>query len=177
MLGSSMSRMDVKKTAGTESTIFNGPDGIFEPASGLASSISSDVSTLGILAFQRLLAPGYPATASILCDQGNVTLGGQSLHRITLDDPATDGQGNSWKTVDLYLSPLGQLVESVAFVHLTMQDASLYTLETSYSGYEFLNAATLPHTISQSLNGQPLWTITLNTIDLSVLPPSSLFNF
>ena len=107
-----------------------------------------------------------------------MTIGGTTLHRVTLDDGATDNTGNPWKTVDLYFEPKsGQLIESVAMVHLSTANAGRYTLETTYGDYRTAGLLTLPHTYTQSLNGQPQWTLTLDNIDTSTVPDASLFNF
>ena len=178
LAGADETRMDVKRDAGTDSTIFNGERGVFVSAAGKRSSISSDITTLGFFGFVRLFSPSYPEKTSILSDQGMISIAGKSLHRITLDDSSIDGLGNPWKTVDLYVDPAnGEIVETVAFVHLSSSDAALYTLETSFSGYAPSNGATLPRTISQSLNGQPQWTLSLSSIDLSTVPAASLFTF
>jgi hypothetical protein len=178
ILGSTQYRLDVERALGQESTVFRGARGEFVSAAGTRTSISSDIAILGLVAFPRLLSPDYPRPTSNLSDQGDVSIGGRTLHRITLDDPATDATGNSWKTVDLYFDPnTKQLVESVAFVHLSTADAALYTLETTYSDYRSVGGATLPYLYTQSLNGNLQWTLQLNTIDLSTTPVASLFSF
>ena len=178
ILGSTGYRLDVQRSSGEQSTVFQGARGGFLSASGKRSSISTDIATLGLVAFPRLLSSDYPLKTSVLTDQGDVSIGGRTLHRITLDDPATDETGNSWKTVDLYFDPnTKQLAESVAFVHLSTADAALYTLETTYSDYRTVGSATLPYLYTQSLNGNLQWSLQLNTIDLSTTPDSSLFSF
>jgi hypothetical protein len=178
VLKSRRSRLDVQTSAGKESTIYNGSRGVFLSAAGARSSISSDIAALGLLAYPRLLSSDYPRTTTILTDQGEVSIGGKMLHRITLDDPAEDGTGNAWKTVDYYFdSKTKQLVESVAFVHLSTADAALYTIETTYADYRTVGSATLPYLYSQSLNGNLQWTLQLNTVSLNVTPEASLFAY
>ena len=178
MLGGDNFRLDVTRDAGTESTIYQGARGIFIAAGGARSSVSSDIASLGLLSFPRLLTASYPQKSTLIADGGAVTIGGATLHRITLDDAATDVDGNPWKTVDLYFEPKsGRLIENVATVHLSTADAALYTLETTYSDYRKVGPLALPQTYTQSLNGQLLWTLTLDTLDTSTLPDASLFNF
>ncbi len=177
LLGSTGFRLDVTKTTGTESTILNGTKGVFLPVAGMRKPVSSDIAAPGILGFMRLLSPQYPLPTSILTDQGQVTLGGTLLHRITLDDPSPDGLGNPWKTVDLYLDSTGRLVQSASFVHLSPLDASLYMLELSYSNYRTVGLGTLPYTFTQRLNGQLQWTLTLTSFNPSTVPDPSLFLF
>jgi hypothetical protein len=171
-------RLDVETSSGKESTVYSGSRGVFLSAKGVRSSISSDIAALGLLAYPRLLSPDYPRKTTILTDQGDVSIGGRMLHRITLDDPAEDGTGNAWKTVDDYFdSKTKQLVESVAFVHLSTADAALYTIETTYADYRTVGSATLPYLYSQSLNGNLQWTLQLNTVSLNVTPEASLFAY
>lgn len=175
--GSSGSRLEVQGSAGQVTTIFHGQRGAFISASGTRTSVSSDIAALGLLSFPRLLTPGYPRKTTVLTDQGNVTINGKALHRITFDDPSTDSTGSLWRTVDLYFDPsTKQLSESVAFVHLSSADPSLYTVETTYSDYRTVGNITLPYQYSQSLNGNLQWTLQLNTIVLSA-PDKSLFFF
>lgn len=171
-------RLDMTRDTGTESTIFQGPRGLFISAAGTRSSVSSDIASLGLLSFPRLLTSAYPLKSTLVTDGGTVTISGAMLHRVTLDDAATDNTGNPWKTVDLYFDPKsGQLTESVATVHLSTANAALYTLETTYGDYRTAGLLTLPHTYTQSLNGQLQWTLTLDAIGTSTIPDASLFNF
>ncbi len=178
VLGIGHYRLDATRAEGKQSTVFNGSQGVFLSAKGTPSSVSSDISTLGLLAFPRLLSPEYPTPKSILTDQGAATIGGKPLNRITLDDPALDSNAMPWKTEDLYFDPAtGRLVESVALVHLSTSDAALYMLETSYGDYRTVNGVTLPYTYTQSLNGQLSWTLSLTTLDSQVTPSPSVFAY
>ena len=178
VLGSDCYRLDVTKADGTQSIVMNKERGIFISTKGKTSSISSDVSMLGLLAFPKLLSPDYPSAASILSDQGSATIAGSSLRRITLDDPAPYLTGTPWKTEDLYLDPQsGRLIESAAYVHLSSADASMYMLETSYSDYKPEGTGSLPHTFAQSVNGINLWTLQLKSVSLTTLPNASVFEF
>ena len=178
VLGGTQYRLDVTRDAGTESTILNGDQGIFLAADGTRSSISSDIAALGLISIPRLLATSYPALSTILTDRGTLTVSGSTLHRITLDDPSTDGTGNPWKTIDFYFDPAtGRLTESVANVHLSTKDAALYILTTTYGDYRGAGLATLPYTYTQSLNGQLQWTLSLSSIDTATVPSPTIFTF
>ena len=178
VLGGAEYRLDVTRDAGIESTILNGSRGMFIPASGSRTLISSDVASLGLISIPRLLATSYPASSTVLTDGGMLTVSGTALHRITLDDPSTDDTGSPWNTIDLYFDPAsGRLVETVAAVHLSTSDAALYLLETTYSDYRVTGVATLPYTVTQSLNGQLQWTLSLSTIDTATIPSTTIFTF
>ena len=171
------SRLDVEKLEGIESMVFAGNTGGFKkPKSRFLAS--SDLSQLGLVAFPRILSPDHPAKNSVLTDHGIVRVENVFLHRISLDDPATDATGDPWKTIDLYFDPTtNYLVESVSFVHLSSSDAARYMVETSYEDYRDENSITLPHRIVQSLNGNTEWTLQLNQLDLTAIPASSTFSF
>ena len=178
VLNGSLYRLDVTRDAGIDSTIFNGSQALFIRADGVRKPISSDVAALGLISLLRLLASGYPASSTILTDQGIITVATATLHRVTLDDPSVDGTGNPWKTIDLYSDPkTGHLIESVATVHISTADRSLYTLDTIYADYRTAGLLQLPYTYTQNLNGQLQWTLTLNNINMSMLPDVSVFNF
>lgn len=175
---STVSRLDIEKPDGMDSMIFSGDAGVSKTASQKRLSVSSDLTRLGIVAFPRVLSADYPASNSVLTDGGMVRIGSTSLHRIILDDPATDVTGNTWKTVDLYFEPAtNHLVESVSFVHLSPSDAALYMVETSYEDYRTDGPVTLPHRITQSLNGNIAWTLQLDKLDLTSIPAVFLFSF
>lgn len=174
---STASRLDVEKPDGMESMVFAGNTGGFKkPKSRLLAS--SELSQLGLVAFPRVLSPGYPTKNSVLTDHGTVRVENAFLHRISLDDPATDAAGNPWNTIDLYFDPTtNYLVESVSFIHLSSSDAARYMVETSYGDYRDENSITLPHRIVQSLNGNTEWTLQLDQLDLTAIPVSSTFSF
>lgn|GEM_PF-2794846 len=175
---STASRLDIEKSGGMDSMIFSGDAGVSKTLSQKRISVSSDLARLGFVAFPRLLSADYPSSTSILTDGGTVNISGASLHRITLDDPATDTTGNIWKTVDLYFDPAtNHLVQGVSFVHLSPSDAALYMVETSYDDYRTEGQITLPHRITQSLNGNIAWTLQLEQLDLTSVPPVSTFSF
>lgn len=171
------SRLDVEKSEGMESMLFVGNTGeLKRPKNRLR--VSSDLSQLGLVAFPRILSPDYPTKNSVLTDHGIVRVGNISLHRISLDDPATDATGNAWKTVDLYFdTATNYLVQSVSFVHLSSSDAARYMVETSYEDYRDENSITLPHRIVRSMNGNTEWTLQLDQLDLTAIPAPSTFSF
>jgi hypothetical protein len=178
VLGGDKCRLDVGRPNGFDSTILNGARAVFQAADGTHASISSDLSALGLFAFQRLLAAGYPTSSTLLSDQGSTSINGILLHRITLDDPSTDGTGLPWKTTDLYFAPAtGRIVKSTAFVHLSPRDSALYMIATTYDDYREVGGGTLPYTYTQSLNGNLRWTLQLSSISLSTIPDTSLFQF
>ena len=178
LLGSDKCRLDVSKPLGLESTIYSGSQGLFVSATNERSVVSSDVSVAGLLAFPRLLSADYPLKHSLVSDGGVVSIGGIQLHRVTLDDPSTDGLGSPWKTSDLYFDPTnGTLVQSASFSHLRSSDAAMYMIATTYEDYRRIGAISLPYRFQNKLNGQPQWTLQLTDVDLHALPNLSLFTF
>ncbi len=176
VLGDSRFRLDVDESKGRTTTLMLGRLGVFLAADGKLDAISPAVSTLGLVAFPRLLSVQYPTANSILTFNGAVTVGGKALERVTLDDPDGDAVGAPWITEDLYFDPATSLLaKSAALVRLSSSDSALYMLETDYSDYRSVNGVNLPHTIARSMNGQPSWTLTLTTIDTATPPSLAAF--
>ena len=177
VLGSGQYRLDVDKQGGKASTVLNGTNGIFLSAQGRTFAIPAGMSSLGLLAFPRLLSPDYPTAKSILTDQGTVEIGGKPLNQITLDDPAASPR-IPWITEDLYFDPTtDRLVESAALVRLSTADAAFSVLETGYGDYRTVNGITLPYTYTQSINGQISWTLKLTTLDTQAVPAPAAFAY
>ena len=175
---STATRLDVDRSDGTDSIILSGNLGVFRGSDKKRFPFSSDFAQLGIATFSRILSPDYPTINSILTDRGIVAIGGASLHRISLDDPATDVTGSAWKTIDLYFDPTtNYLSKSTSFLRLSSADAALYMVSISYEDYRKDGIAILPHRIVYSLNGNVNWTLQLDTIDLSSIPALSSFSF
>jgi hypothetical protein len=180
VLGGTMYRLDVVRTSGTESTIFVGANGLFLSVDGKRSFLSSDLGTAGLVAFPRVLAAGYPAASPVVTDRGSAVINGTTLRHITLDDRSLDGTGSPWKTTDLYLdSSTGYLMQSVSPVHLSTADRTVYMLETTYANYQPAGGtkAMLPFTISQSLNGQLQWTLSLSQANIATPPSPTTFHY
>ena len=177
VLGSGQYRLDVDGAGGKASTVLNGPHGISISPQRKAAAVPAATSSLGLLAFPRLLSPDYPTAKSILTDRGTVEIGGKPLNRIALDEPAASPQA-PWTTEDLYFDPAtGQLVESAALVRLSTSEAALSMLETGYGNYRTVNGVTLPYTCTQSINGQLSWTLTLKTLDAQTVPAPTAFAY
>lgn len=179
MAGGTSYRLDIEKPDGTESTIVNGTQGVFAAPQRQSRAMSSDTAYGGLLALPRVLASGYPFATSSVLDEGLMSDGGVSLHRITFDDAASLSDGCSpWKTVDLYFDPTTNLLVSTAINgRLSSDDRACYFLLTTYGDYQTVAGASFPFSISQSLNGQPQWELKLTSATLSAPSDTSIFNF
>lgn len=176
--GAGAYRLDVTRDSGTDSTILSGSIAEFIAASGKRSDVSTSVAATGIVSALRLFSSAYPQAGTILTDRGAVLIAGQTLHRITLDDPAPAGAAKSWRTVDLYFDRVtGRLAKSTAFTRLSSSDRAQYMIETDFSNYQTVNGITLPYTYAESINGQPSWTLSLETLDPQIVPPITVLNF
>lgn len=177
--GGNSYRLDVEKPDGTDSTIVNGTQGVFVAPQRQSRAMSSDTAFGGLLALPRVLASGYPFATSSVLDEGLVSNGDVSLHRITFDDAASLSDSCSpWKTVDLYFNPATNLLVSTAINgRMNSDDRACYLLLTTYGDYQTVAGASFPFSISQSLNGQPQWELKLTSVTLSAPSDTSIFNF
>ena len=176
ILGSDRYRLDVTRSSGIESTIYNGTSAVLISDTGKRTNLSSDLAVAGLVSIPRLLSPNYPKLTSLVTDGSLVSIGNSHLHKITLEDPATDVLGSTWKVTDLYFDPAtNTLVRSVSAVHLTTRDPATYVSALLYEDYRNANHTLLPFRFTQTLNGDLLWKLQLSDINLFALPDSSLF--
>lgn len=182
MNGGQEFRLDIQKPAGTNSLRMQAAYGATQHEDGQTQPMDLSNAVIGLFAFPRLLTNGFPSPNVSLIDQGKVTVGGVSLHRISMGIPwpnaPSASQTHAPTVIDLYFD-LGSnlLVKSAAFVADSSSDPSRYLQVISYGDYQVSGRLTLPYLYSEQLNGQLLWTLQLNSIQLQNSLADSVFTF
>jgi hypothetical protein len=182
MSGDRQFRLDVQKPAGTSSLRMSGMNEAIRHEDGRTRSADLRNALVGLFAFPRLLKSGFPGPNISLLDQGMITVGGASLHRISMGIPwpnaQSTGQTHPPTVIDLYFDPGSNLlVKSAALVVDSSSGPARYLQVISYGDYQLSGGMTLPYLYSEQLNGQLLWTLQLNSIQLQSGLADSVFSF
>ena len=182
-IGSSdQARLDIVTANGTSSTRINGRTGTTFDADGKRIHIPPTTAKTGLLSFPKPFTADFGRLASAIVDRGEVNVDGETLHRITVEEPVLLNEGppatNAPSVTDFYFDPVKHLLRLTAsFVQLDSNDRELYLIVSRYSDYRRDTAMLMPHSISQTLNGQHQWTLQLTKIDLQSPSDRSYFEF
>lgn len=175
-------RLDVETPNGERSTRISGSVGQILEANGKTNTLPPATARAGLLAFPQLLVTNFPAPDTSLIDRGLTRISGALLHRITLEEPVfPDADATSSQVAvvtDLYFDPsTNLLIKSATAVRLSGADRELYLVVITYGDYQKVQDMLVPCLYSQSLNGQPQWTLRLNSPTLQSSVDSSYFVF
>lgn len=175
-------RLDVETPHGERSTRISGTYGKTLEADGKSYFLPATTAQAGLLAFPKLLVSTFPRASTSFIDRGQVAIAGQSLHRITLEEPAISNGStpnlNEISVTDLYFDPTTHLLmKSASSVQLDSADREYYLIVLTYGDYGTVQGGLIPSRYSQSLNGQRQWTLQLNTPNLQPSVDSSYFHF
>lgn len=175
-------RLDIQTPNGKRSTRISEGNGETLEANGKRIAISPAMAAGGLLAFPQLLASTSPSSHASLIDRGQVRIGGQTLHRITLEELAfpyaTKPDTYNVNVTDLYFDPSTHLLlQSASAVQLDPADREKYLIVITYGGYQNVQGSLIPCRYSQSLNGQRQWSLQLNPPSLQPSVDASYFHF
>ena len=167
-------RLDIQKPDGTSSLRLDGAYGVAQRADGHTKMMDARDAVSGMFAFPVLMEAAFPNTSVMLIDRGMATVGGATLHRITVESPwpgspVDAATGNLMSSVvDLYFNPQTHLLMKSARAIFGLQPNPEPMLEVmTYGEYNAVSGMLLPHSYRQTLNGQILWSLQLNQIQLN----------
>lgn len=140
-----------------------------------------DLAFAGLVQLPALLPINFKNLAVTAKDLGTGSVGITKLHHLALTIP-TDAKASSVlhkdHNVDLYFDPVTHLLKaSVALVHLFGPSSNLVQLATSYDDYRAVGASLTPFQITQTIDGQPYWTVRLTTAAVLDKQDPSLFAY
>ncbi|HLH37143.1 MAG TPA: hypothetical protein VKX41_20895 [Alloacidobacterium sp.] len=175
-------RLDVETPTGQRSTRISGSYGKTLEVDGKSFPIPPATAKAGLFAFPRLLVSNFPNSNTSFIDRGQISVDGKLLHRITVEESAfpaevvLDQQGIN--VTDLYFDPTTHLLlKSAAAVQLDTADRQRYLIVVTYGDYQKVQDSLVPLVYSQTLNGQPQWTLHLNSPNLQPAVETSYFQF
>ena len=176
-------RLDTQMPQGERSVRMLGAYGVIQRENGSTEAIDSRNALDGLVAYPLLDDPNFPDASLTLIDQGNVTVDGVSLHRVSVASPwpGTGGSPNGnppMSVVDFYFNPTTHLLIKSASSILNNPRASEPNLQViSYADYQPVDGMLIPFQCSETLNGQQMWTLQLNQVKLNNGFSDSDFHF
>lgn len=180
--GENAFRLDVNAAEGQRSIRIRGLVGQILESDGKKHSLPPVTARMGLFAFPLLMDSSFPTNQTAVLDRGSISVNGAILHRITVERPLfakkEASQGGQTAVVDLYFDPSTHLlVKSVASVQLDSTDRERYVQAVTYSDYRKVGTILLPFSYSQTLNGQPQWSLQLTQVQLNPSIDISYFQF
>lgn len=183
MLPGNRGRFDVTRANGHDLTVLNGNHASVTYAGSQKKIIAPTSAVAGVVPFDLPLeAISSGATHSIV-DQGDASLDGHTLHRVSVgvplpprhlrlpDDPVQT-------TVDLYFDTETHLLYKAAtLIAIPGTSTPVLLRVTTFEDYKPFGAGQIPTTLTETVNGQQMWVLTLSDIDLKNLPSRSAFAF
>lgn len=176
-------RLDVQESTVLRSTRILGLHAQVQTSNPSATrSVPLRAASLGLLVLTDIIEATAPGASFSMLDRGTTVVDGQSLHRITLQKllftGTTTPMDDQPHPVDLYFDPASSLlVKSVEIVHPSFTDRASYVQVTSYGDYQKAGEASFPFEYSQTLNGQPAWTLHLTAIQSIANFDDTYFHF
>lgn len=180
--GGNAFRLDVVTAEGQRSTRIHGAVGQILESDGTKHTLPLATARVGLLAFPLLMDSSFPSAQTSVIDQGLISIQGSTLRRITIERPvfATQGLPQVGQTalLDLYFDPSTNLLnKSVASVQFGSNDRERYLQVVTYSDYQKVDSVLLPFAYSQTVNGQPQWSLQLSQVQLNPSIDNSYFQF
>jgi hypothetical protein len=175
-------RLDVVTASGTRSTRIDGNRCIAIHADGKRVTIPPATAKAELVSFPRLFTENFGRIASAIIDRGQVNIDGETLHRITVEEPVLlngePAEPDTPSITDLYFDPAKHLLRmSASLVQVDSADRERYLVVSRYSDYQRDGTLLMPHSIRQTLNGQQQWTLQLTEIELHSASDPSYFQF
>ena len=176
-------RLDIQTATGGTSIRMAGTYGATRHEDGHIRRMDSRSALKGFFAFPRLLRSGFPAASLTLIDQGVAVVDGARLHRITIGIPWPEGLSANHSqppttVIDLYFdSRTNLLTKSATVAAGSTSESTRYLRVISYGDYQTTGGMVLPYLYSERFNGQLLWTLQLNSVELHPGLTDSEFTF
>jgi hypothetical protein len=182
MLPNGRARLEIQHANGDYARVVNGLQGhvIGPRAKPLALSLESVAGGIAPLDIAQTVIASENQFSIV--DGGMMPVGGKMLHRVTVErsilpNPIqADPANKSHSVIDCYFDPQTHLLAKTAMVVLLPAAGSQRFLRTiSYTNYKVVGQMMVPSSMSETLNGQPTWSLSLETIDIENLPTTNHF--
>lgn len=175
-------RLDLTTPSGGRSIRVYGKYGAIQEANGSKHSLPFLAAQAGIFAFPKLLGATFSADSAAVIDGGSVSISGKGLRRITIEEPLNPSSAKltseNTSVMDLYFDVTSHLlVKSAVAVPMSWSDRGRYLQVTTYSDYQLADGVLIPFTYSQTIDGQPTWTLQLSSVQPLPSVKNSYFHF
>jgi hypothetical protein len=181
-LGGDKFRLDAQTKHGAMSIRIHGGVGKIKSGDGIFSSMPFDTAMAGIFPFERARLTNFPGPSGSLIDCGVTTIGGTELHRITLE-VATLGRNPVTKSreaiaTDLYFDPTSHLLVKSSTASAIADGRNVkFLFVVTYSDYRKVGNSMVPFRYTETMNGEPYWTLQLSDVQMNSEVPSTFFEF
>jgi hypothetical protein len=173
-------RLDISRSQGQTSIRMQGGYGAILGPAGSKHTLTAATASGEWLPSPLLLLFKYNDGQTTVIDQGIVNTSTGALHRITLGFPALTPSSPAQPTtvIDVYVNPSTNLVTKTASeIRLDTRDRASYLQVVTYGSYKSQAGSLLPFTYAVTLNGQPQWTLQLDSVSLNPSLTASYFRF
>ena len=156
--------------------------GKIQDSDGRFSAIPTDTALTGLFPFELVRRSQFPEASTSILDHGLVTIGGTPLHRITLEI-ASMGQNPVTKlpntiAVDLYFDPVSHLLMKSVTSSLIPDGRSAHFLfVVTYGDYRQVGSSMIPFLYTETMQGEPYWTLQLSDVQLNPTLEPQYFQF
>lgn len=181
--GTSRFRLDAQTDKGPMSIRIEGFMGKIRNGDGTTTTMPVEAAMAGLFPFELARVAHASHHAMSLSDGGRVAVrGSNDMHKISLER-ASLGMNPSSKTrntlaMDLYFDPSSHLLikSSIQVPVPGPRDLHLLSVIT-YGDYRRVGASLVPFRFSETLEGQPYWTLQLSDVQLNTALTSTYFEF
>lgn len=173
-------RVDISRSQGQTSIRMQGGHGAIVGPTGSKHTLTPETASGEWLPSPLLLLLKYNDAQTSVIDQGIVNTNTGALHRITLGYPALTANSPTQPTtvIDVYLNPSTNLLTKTAsLIRLDTRDRASYLQVVTFGGYRSQSGSLLPFSYAVTLNGQPQWTLQLDSVSLNPSLAASYFRF
>jgi len=173
-------RLDVSTTKGQISVRMHDGYGAIRGVTGNTHTLTPETASGEWLPSPLLLLLKYNDAQTTVIDQGIVNTDIGALHRVTLEFPALTPSSPAQTTtvVDVYLNPsTGLVTKTASSIRLDTRDRASYFQVVTFGSYKSQDGSLLPFSYAVTLNGQPQWTLQLDSISLNPSLTASYFSF
>jgi hypothetical protein len=165
-------KLDVTKPGGHDITVYNGVRGSVAYAGAKKILITPAGATAGFAPFDLPYRAGGDESPNYsIVDQGLTTVDGSSLHRLSVEVPIAKKdlfpyEKEDRSIIDFYFDPTTHLLAKTAsLIPVPGTNQRILLKVNSYSGYQRVGGHLIPTSISETINGQPVWQLVLDSFD------------
>lgn len=183
ILPNNRERLEVDHPDGSSVFLVNGNHGLISYAGARKRGIEPLSALTGLVPFGRPLDALTAASGYSLIDQGEAVVQGQTFHRVSIGIPLASKQPQlagspAQATLDCYFDTATHLLNKAA-AYIAIPGTSRLALlrVTTFANYQRVGQLMFPMQISETVNGQAIWTLTLTSADPSNLPQPGDFSF
>ena len=160
-------RLDVVSSVGDTSLRIHGRSGTFQDAQGKQHPLQVIDAQNSLFPYPLLLSPAFSTLSELSMQTGTVQLGSSNFDKVSLWRPAIKERPfsafhDNVVVTDHYFYPTTHfLYKSADFVRSLDGSPQRYLRVITYADYRLVGGVQLPFRYSETINGEPAWTLQL----------------